>query len=480
MTGVDSRTTVDNVTVSIVKTMYAMNMAMNILRLLFLGALALLVGGCASYGKVVNEPRHVAGDTPGYSLRTFQEQWRTDPNALMLAFSGGGTRAAALSYGVLKELRDTRVPGSVSNTRLLDEIHSISSVSGGSFTAAYYGLHGDGIFEDYEQVFLRQNVQGALTYRLFNPLRWFDGFGRTEMAIDYYENTVFKGATFADMLQPDRPIIVINATDFAGGVRFSFVQEYFNLLCSDLSSFPVARAVTASSAVPVLFNPVVVENYSDCGSQSQVWLQEVREYVKDEPDLLLTVDGLASYSDHDQRRYLHFVDGGIADNLGLRALYEVVELSGGLAKYAEKMQRTPPRRLVLISVNAATDPQLMMDQTTKQPSIAESISAMSTVQLQRYSADTISLVKNSIKRWAAELSTPEQPVEPYFILLDFNGIEEPERRTFLNQVPTSFSLTDEQVDELITVGGELLRNHPEFHRLLADLAADARDHPVQK
>lgn len=443
------------------------------LKLFFLTALALFFAGCASHGMVENVPRQLASDKPDYSLRTFQERWRTDQNALMLAFSGGGTRAASLSYGVLKELRDTRVPGSVNNTRLLDEVHSISSVSGGSFTAAYYGLHGDRIFEDYEQVFLRQNVQGALTYRLFNPLDWFSMSGRTEMAINYYDDKVFKGATFADMLQPDRPLIVINATDFARGVRFSFVQEYFDLLCSDLSSFPVSRAVTASSAVPILFNPVVIENYSDCGSRSQDWLQVVRERVKDQPDLVLTVDGLASYSNHEQRRYIHYVDGGITDNLGLRALYEIVELSDGMAKYAEKMQRTPPRRLVLISVNSATDPQLLMDQTTKQPSIAGSITAMSNVQLGRYSADTLALMKSSLKRWAAELSTLGQPVEPYFILLDFNSVVEPERRHFLNQIPTSFSLTDEQVDELIAVGGELLRNHPEFRRLMDDLAAES-------
>ena len=443
------------------------------MRLLYVAALALLLGGCASYGRLENVPRRAVEDTPSYSLRTFQARWRTDPNALMLAFSGGGTRAAAFAYGVLKALRDTRVPGSATNRRLLDEIHSISSVSGGSFTAAYYGLRGERIFQDYERVFLRQDVQSVLIHGLLNPIHWFSPTGRTELAVDYYSERVFEGATFADMLRPDAPMIMINASDFARGVRFGFVQEYFDLLCSDLSSFPVARAVAASSAVPVLFNPVVLENYADCGSKAQAWLRDVRKRVKDDADLMLTVDGLASYADRDRRRYIHFVDGGITDNLGLRAIYEIVELNGGYKKYAEKMQRTPPRRLALISVNAVTDPQSTMDQTTEQPGIATTINAMSDVQLRRYSADTIALVRRSLKRWATELSSPQQPVEPYFILLDFNGIDDPERRKFLNQMPTSFSLTDEQVDALIAAGGELLRNHPEFRRLMADLAADA-------
>jgi len=44
------------------------------------------------------------------------------------------------------------------------------------------------------------------------------------------------------MLKPGRPLIIINSSDLAYGVRFSFIQEYFDLLCSDLLSYPVANA----------------------------------------------------------------------------------------------------------------------------------------------------------------------------------------------------------------------------------------------
>ena len=37
------------------------------------------------------------------------EDGRRDDITLVLAFSGGGSRAAALAYGVLQELRDTRI-----------------------------------------------------------------------------------------------------------------------------------------------------------------------------------------------------------------------------------------------------------------------------------------------------------------------------------------------------------------------------------
>lgn len=153
-----------------------------------------------------------------------------------------------------------------------------------------------------------------------NSFSWFNRTGRTEMAVNYYEKEVFGDASFADMLGPDRPLIVINASDLGQGVRFSFVQEYFDLLCSDLSSFPVARAVTGSSAVPVLFNPVVVQNFSECGDLRADFLQAARQRVADRPELALTVEGLETYFNRDQRRFIHFVDGGITDNLGLRAI----------------------------------------------------------------------------------------------------------------------------------------------------------------
>lgn len=439
-------------------------------RCCFFIMLGLLLSGCSSYGVVKNTALPDREERPRYSLHNFQDRWHADENSLMLAFSGGGSRAAALSYGVLKELRNTPVPRATGESRLLDEVHTISSVSGGSFTAAYYGLHGDGIFDNYEEVFLRRDVQSELIHRALNPFSWFKRTGRTEMAIQYYEKNVFGDATFADMLRPDRPLIVINASDLGRGVRFSFVQEYFDLLCSDLSTFPVARAVTASSAVPVLFNPVVVQNFSECADLPSNYLLTARTKVKNRPELEFMLEGIETFTNHDQREFIHFVDGGITDNLGLRAIYETIEVMGGVSAMTKAYERQPPKRIVLISVNASTNQARNIDVSNKQPSVSQTVSAMSDIQLHRYNNDTIALLKSSINRWANELSTPEQRVEPYFILLDLKGIQDDQQRSFLNQTPTSFSLTNEQVKGLIEAGGNLLRNHPEFRRLVSDLA----------
>ena len=441
------------------------------LKILSLGLAVLMVSGCASYGVVDNHPLKVAGAADGYSIRGGGGSgWGSGEIGLLLAFSGGGTRAAALAYGVLEELRDTTVVIDGKPRRLLDETDIISSVSGGSFTSAYYGLYGDRIFEDYEDAFLRRNVQGQLIRGLLNPLEWFSSAGRTEMAVKLYEKSVFPGATFADMERAGSPLVLINASDLGYGVRFSFAQEYFNLLCSDISDFPVARAVTASSAVPVLFEPVVVENYQDCKKEKPAWLVAAEKRAAGDPEMTLAVDGLNSYFKKDRRQYAHFVDGGITDNLGLRAIYEIIEISGGSKVLVEKkLDRKPPRRLVVISVNASTDPEPEMDVSNKQPSLKETIGAMSDVQLHRYNVATLELMDKSVKRWARELSTSGRSVTPYFIQVGFRDIRQPEQLQFFNRVPTSFALSDEQVDKLIAAGRELLRNNPDFQRFLAGL-----------
>ena len=147
-----------------------------------------------------------------------------------LTFSGGGTRAAALSYGVLEELRKTEVAIDGKKRRLLDEVDAISSVSGGSFTAGYFGLFGDRIFEDFETKFLKKNIQGALAVRtLFNPINWFrlssSTFDRSDLAAEYYDEHVFEGRTFGDIAARKGPMIMMNASDMTHGLRLGFNQD---------------------------------------------------------------------------------------------------------------------------------------------------------------------------------------------------------------------------------------------------------------
>lgn len=225
--------------------------------------------------------------------------------------------------------------------------------------------------------------------------------------------------------------------------------------------------------MPVLFDPVVVKNHAGCNAGVSSPLLDVAvSRSQNKSELQLTINGLESYSDKQGRKYAHFVDGGITDNLGLRSIYDVFELGGGARRTADALNLKPIERFVIISVNAEVKPQNTIDQTRRHPSLFESANAMSDVQLQRYNVSTTDVMKKSLNRWAGQLSTPSNHVKPYFIQLNFKDAKDEGVRDALNKIPTSFNLTDEQVDLLIKTGSDLLYQHPEFKRLLADTKRD--------
>jgi len=158
---------------------------------------ALLATGCATL-RAPNRPVDRIDLESGYRPQRILAARTLGDLVLVVTFSGGGTRAAALAYGVLEELRDTRVTIGGQPKRLLDEIDTISSVSGGSFTAAYYGLFGDRIFEDFDERFLKRDVGRDLLLRIFWPQNFFrlifSFFDRTALTVQYYDEKIFDGA----------------------------------------------------------------------------------------------------------------------------------------------------------------------------------------------------------------------------------------------------------------------------------------------
>src|SRR4029434_944978 len=103
--------------------------------------LVLLAGGCATRPPDMR----IAEVDPSVGYRIDTELERVvphDPESLLLfAFSGGGTRAAAFSYGVLEELRRTPVVIVGRKARMLDQVDALSSVSGGSLTESAYRVY---------------------------------------------------------------------------------------------------------------------------------------------------------------------------------------------------------------------------------------------------------------------------------------------------------------------------------------------------
>ena len=110
------------------------------------------ISGCAFHSRVDDVKLNINDNRRAYTQANHKTS-DVDDMRIYLSFSGGGTRAAAFSYGVMKELRDTLVSIDNKERTLLSEVDIISSVSGGSFTSAYYGLYGDDIFTNYEDAF---------------------------------------------------------------------------------------------------------------------------------------------------------------------------------------------------------------------------------------------------------------------------------------------------------------------------------------
>ncbi|MDG3087048.1 patatin-like phospholipase family protein [Vibrio hannami] len=408
-----------------------------------------------------------------YSIRNFMSRNHDNEYEIIIAMSGGGTRAAAFAYGVLKALRAETLPEK-NHQSLLDEVDVISSVSGGSFTAAYYGLYGNKIFSDFEPDFLYTDVESELYSVLLKPSSWFSKSGRTGEAIEYYQERLFGEATFADIQKAGGPLIIINATDLGNRVRFSFLQEFFDPLCSNLSTYPVANAVAASAAVPVVFNPVVLENYDTCDNSTNRFLESSDKEISKVSES--TWRGLVGYRDKENKKYVHLVDGGISDNLGLLSLYDTAEIGGGHEKFIQRGGNKIPKHYIIISIDASVSPERTINLSPDEPSITDTVSAMSEVQFFRYNTSTRQLIEDWVDEYVKLAAERNIEIEPYIININFSpmAIIDEKRRKFLNNIPTDLTLEKEQVDIAIEEGFVQLQNHPDFLRFRRNIAEEAK------
>jgi NTE family protein len=408
---------------------------------------------------------------------------------LIVNFSGGGTRAAAFAYGALQALRDARVRFDGRERALASEIDILSSVSGGSITAAYFALYGERIFDDFEARFLRRDVQRALIWRMLSPLNWVrlasPYFGRSELAAEYYDEHLFDGATLGDLLDGDGPALLINATDMTLATRFTFDQEQFDLLCSDSLGFPIARAVAASSAVPIVLSPVTLANYAarGCGYAAPDWVGE--EIARGYSSTRIHQEALriAEYRAAAGESYVHLLDGAFADNLGLRSTIEKAVEAGSYARLTATAGFRRFRRVAFLVVNAQTESVREWTRSASPPGTLDALTSATTVTLNRYNYETVDLFRQNLDHLVADLRTArcqprgDAPVAPdcgdiaaHLIEISFAQHPDPAERTYLNELPTTLGLSDEQLERTVAAARTILDESPEFQALLRDLA----------
>ncbi|MCP4330627.1 MAG: patatin-like phospholipase family protein [Alphaproteobacteria bacterium] len=431
----------------------------------------------------------------GYVWSALDENELRDTVFIVTA-SGGGTRAAALTLSALKGLAKTQLP---SGRNLADEIDIFSSVSGGSVTAAYFALRGSEGFATLENDFIRQDGIGTLAWRGLNPVGLAElstpAKERIDLLIDYLEETLFGGNTYQALInRRKRPYLILNAGDMVAGTPFPFTQAYFELLCSELKDFKLSEAVAASAAFPAALSPVTLTNYSPCELQNvgrwpPTWVQNAantdwyqnpsrtrRGRVAQAYALGTSVP--APYG----KDYIHLLDGGIADNLGISEPFRFLTTMDVHPMLYNEIAQGNIRRVVFVVVNSRSEPTSALNAEKATPGIISMVTGTISAAMDNATFSTFERMRALLKeRFDAAANDPYTPpvpaqrfrdVETFFIPIDFAAIDdEPCRHAFEN-IATSWTLPAPQIDAVIEVGQALLGRAPDFQRMLAGTGAD--------
>ncbi len=236
---------------------------------------------------------------------------------VLLALSGGGSRAAYWSGSVMLALEKVYQD---ENLNLLNEVDLISAVSGGSLPAAYYAISQDPGSDvkmrsnrNWDAYTVKKLMSRPYISRWFrnwfwpsNIARyWFTSYDRSDiMASTLADNMYDKLVTGSNLsirdINPERPYLILNATNGSSGHfgdPFTFTTDKFKEICSDLGSYDLSRAVMATASFPAVFNYMTLYDYSENGQ----CIENKRP-----------------------QRYVHLFDGGNCDNLGLTSVQTAI------------------------------------------------------------------------------------------------------------------------------------------------------------
>jgi NTE family protein len=410
----------------------------------------------------------------------------SDKLFVVLTFSGGGKRAAAFSYGVLEALRDIHVttPEGKQHT-LLDEIDLISAVSGSAFTAAYYALHGKGAFESFVPRFLNHDTERDLWRNILKPTNWprlaQTLVSRSDLEVEYFDRTLFAGATVQDVITRS-PRVIVSATDLVRAKPFAFTREQLNGICVDPKSVPLARAVFSSAATPIYFAPLVMRSFAgQCGYRPPDTLLLDVDRIED-AYRRERAERLRSFLDPEYP-YLHLADGALADNLGARAILDEVALGGTVTDALRRNGFAHARRMLFIVVDARTSFDRQYARRPVPLGIKRVMDAVVSVTFNRYSFETMNLMRERVKRWEAEVRQTRcagarvipqcDRFDVDLVELSFERVRDEGERAYLDRVPTKFTLSRQQIERVRRAAHLLVEESPDLRRFLQESAREA-------
>lgn len=441
------------------------------------GALALvLLTGCSSYRPWVNPPLPSAG--AGMPESRPAPPPPSQPVLMAVTLSGGGARAAAFGLGVLRELKATRFTLDGQTSSLLDHTAMISGVSGGSILAAHFAAFGDATLDRFEPDFLavpfesrliREALWPARLYRLTSP--WY---GRSQVLAQRFDE-LFQGRTFADVRRRrGAPDLMITATDLTSGAPFDFTPEQFQRICSDLDATPLSFAVAASSAVPLLLSPVTVHNHADT-------CRHPAPPAVDTPGLdfrsRMLQRSAEAYRNAKDKPFIHLVDGGVTDNLGVRLMLDRMVALGSMSANFADAKPGSIRRLVLVTVNSERGLTERVDNSDRVPTTTQVLETLIFGAGSRETEITLGLLNDDLLRWRAEIErTRGQPGSPFaadaeihVISVSLHDVPDDKMRHSLLRVPTAFTIEARDVVDLQQAGALALRAAPAYRALQASL-----------
>jgi NTE family protein len=388
-----------------------------------------------------------------------------------VAMSGGGKRSASFSYGALKGMRELMVRTEAGPRPLLNEVDAITGVSGGSFTAAYYALHRDATFGRYENDFLYRNTESNIFGIFLLPWNWTwlvdPTVGTNDFMERVYDRQMFHGARFADLSALGRPLVGISATDIAFGAPFVFTQGTFDLICSDLDDFPIARAVAASNGFPGLFSPVTLTNHAAaCGGRQPGWLRHVTDAQRADPLSRIGNEARDAerYLDASRTRYVHLVDGGVADNLALRTTGAEMQTVEQLPPEAMASHLEHIRRVLVISVDGQGSQDTSVAQRRAVGGIFSLFGLIAGAKIDRFNFETLSTVNQQLREFVATIErvrcaqapmidgVPCADVSGAFVHISLAGLPDSPQRAKLMAIRTGLTIRREDVDLLIEAG----------------------------
>jgi NTE family protein len=442
---------------------------------------ALLLGACAtSFNEPVNvqvasEPRAIPAGLPDVGGDT----------VVALAFSGGGTRAAAFAHGVMLGLDRVRAGGGT----LFDKVVFISGVSGGSVAAAYYGLRGRPALSDFRERFLVRNAEEDLdtSVSLVNLARGLEGGINDAARLPrWLDRNLFDGATLGDLYQPGKPVVWINASDLYNRTPFLFAPLTFSALCSDVHAYPLSQAVAASAAVPVAFVPIVLATFPDgCNAPLPPWVERALTNPGAGAQVRAYALALKRYRDAGQIRYVKLADGGLTDNFGLSGI--VIARASAGEPYAplprDKAARL--RRVVFVVVNAGVGSRGEWARTVQGPSGIDLLGAVTDTAINsavRSGFDAFRLTvrewEDQTRKWRCRLPQSElarlglgsnwrcSGISFDVVEIAFDQLD-PARAARLSNVETRLRLPVEDVDFVIEAGIDAVLGHPALRRSFA-------------